>query len=276
MNLSPATAGKLAALQALLATWKRVVILLSGGVDSSLLARAAADILGPGVLALTFTGPHCPAEEAAAASALARALGLRHRLETFDPFLLPDFRRNTARRCYACKQALYRRSWEIARQEGAEAVLDGATAADAAAERPGLAAAAALAIRSPLRETGFLKDDIRELARFWDLPAWNRPAQSCLATRFPVNTLLTPQDLRHVDQIEGLLRRQGFGPVRLRVHGDLVRLEIPPQQWPRLLASPALAELQKLVTDQGWRYLTLDLRGYQSGSMNAPPAEASV
>lgn len=269
MALSPATARKLAALQALLRTWPRVVVLLSGGVDSSVLVKAAADVLGPGVLALTFTGPHYPNEEVAAAVALAQRLGIPHRLEPFDPFGLPDFRHNTPQRCYACKEALYRRSWEIARQRGAAAVLDGATADDAAAERPGLRAAAALGVRSPLRETGWHKSDIRELGRFWGLPGWDRPAQSCLATRFPPHTLLSPQDLQHVDVVEGFLRRQGFGPVRLRVHGDLVRLELPPTQWPRLLKPQTLTQLQDLSRSRGWRYLSLDLQGYQSGSMNA-------
>lgn len=255
-----------------MATWERVVILLSGGVDSSLLLRAAAAILGHGVLALTFTGPHYPAEEAEAARTLARHLGVRQRLAAFDPFLLPDFRHNTPRRCYACKQALYRRSWEIAGQEGAAAVLDGTTADDAPADRPGLAAAAELRIRSPLRETGWHKNEIRELSRFWHLPGWDRPAQSCLATRFPVNTLLSSQDLQKVDQVERLLRQQGFGPVRLRVHGEVVRLEIPSEQWPKLLQTEILTLLQQTAALLGWRYVTLDLHGYQSGSMNAPPA----
>lgn len=269
MPLSPATARKLAVLQGLLGTWPRVVVLLSGGVDSSVLVKAAADVLGSGVLALTFTGPHYPAEEVAAASDLAQRLGVPHRMEPFDPFLLPDFRQNTPQRCYACKEALYRRSWEIARQEGAAAVLDGATADDAASERPGLQAAAALGVRSPLRETGWHKSDIRELGCFWGLPGWDRPAQSCLATRFPPHTLLAPQDLQNVEAVERFLRRQGFGPVRLRVHGDLVRLELPAAQWPRLLQSQIVTELQGLIQSRGWRYLTLDLLGYQSGSMNA-------
>ncbi len=276
MSLSPATARKLADLQALLGTWQRVVVLLSGGVDSSVLMRAAVDVLGSGVLALTFTGPHYPAEEVAAASALAQHLGVPQRLEPFDPFILPDFRQNTSQRCYACKEALYRRSWEIAASEGAEAILDGAIADDAAVERPGLLAAAALGSRSPLRETGWHKSEIRELGRFWGLPGWDRPAQSCLATRFPPDTLLSPQDLQQVDQVESFLRQQGFGPVRLRVHGDLVRLELPPVQWARLLQPQTLAALQHLTQSRGWRYLTLDLLGYQSGSMNARPPEANT
>ncbi|MGQ9920275.1 MAG: ATP-dependent sacrificial sulfur transferase LarE [Desulfobacca sp.] len=271
--MSPATAGKLAALQALLRPWPRIVVLLSGGVDSALLLQAAVDILGSEVLAVTFTGPHTPAEEVATARALTQRLGVLHRLEPFDPFLLPDFRQNTPQRCYACKEFLYRRSWEIAQQLGAAAVLDGANADDDAGDRPGLRAAAVLGVSSPLRATGWHKSEIRELARSWDLPGWDRPAQSCLATRFPPYTLLTPQDLQHVEVVESFLRRQGFGPVRLRCHGDLVRLELPAAQWPQLLQPQILTELQHLTQSCGWRFLTLDLQGYQSGSMNAPDPE---
>lgn len=243
-------------------------MLLSGGVDSALLLKAAVAALGDGVSALTFTGPHCPQEDLTVAQSLARHLQVRHRVEDFDPFSLPAFRCNTRQRCYACKQAVYRRGWEIAALAGAQAVLDGATADDAAADRPGLRAAAELGIRSPLRETGWHKEEIRALSRFWDLPGWDRPSQSCLATRFPPNTLLTPEDLGRVDLVESSLRRQGFGPVRLRCHGELVRLELPPAQWPRLLQPGTLAALHRLVAAQGWRFLTLDLSGYQSGSMN--------
>ncbi len=220
------------------------------------------------MVALTFQGPHCPAEELVAARNLAELLGVRHHLEEFDPFSLPDFRHNTPKRCYACKQAIYRRSLEIAATFEARAVVDGAQADDARADRPGLLAATELGIHSPLREAGFTKDEIRELSRRWELPGWDRPAQSCLATRFPTHTLLDAETFRKIDELESWLRQRGFGPVRMRVHGDLLRLELPPEQW-RQLMEPAVKEaLQKLAAAAGWRYLTVDLLGYQSGSMN--------
>ncbi len=268
-------ARKLATLQALLQNWPRVVVLLSGGVDSSCLLRAAVEVLGSEVLAVTFTGPHIPAEEIAVATKLAQSLHVRQRLEDFDPFHLPDFRHNTPARCYVCKQALYRRAWEIAAAAGAAAVLDGANAEDAAGDRPGLRAAAESGIRSPLRETNWQKEEIRALSHFWDLPTWDAPSQSCLATRFPTGTPISPTDLQKVEEVEAWLRHQGFGPVRLRVHGILVRLELPPEQWPQVLQPERRAALQQRIAAQGWRYLTLDLRGYQSGSMNAQPAETT-
>jgi uncharacterized protein len=259
----------LTALQALLQTWPRVVVLLSGGVDSSCLLRAAVEVLGSEVVALTFTGPHIPAGEVATATRLAQALQVDHRVEPFDPFHLPDFRHNTPARCYACKHALYRRAWEIANLKGAAMVLDGANATDAVGDRPGFQAAAELGIRSPLRETGWQKEEIRALSHFWNLPTWEAPSQSCLATRFPTGTPISPTDLQKVEEVEAWLRQQGLGPLRLRVHGTLVRLELPPEQWPQVLQPERRAALQQRIAAQGWRYLTLDLRGYQSGSMNA-------
>jgi len=265
----------LAALRSWLQHRPRVVVLFSGGVDSSLLLLVASEVLGQEVLALTFTGPHYPEEEVVAAQNLARNLGVPHRLEAFDPFLLADFRQNTPDRCYACKEALYNRAQAVARQVGAALVLDGTNADDALAHRPGWRATVEQGIATPLRETGWRKSDIREFCRLREMPGWDRPAQSCLATRFPAYTLLSPHDLRRVDQVERHLRHQGFGPVRLRVHGDLVRLELPPAQWSRLLQPHHQRRLQELVAAQGWRYLTLDLQGYRSGSMDPDAPDQS-
>lgn len=227
-------------------------------------------------MALTFQGPHCPSEALATAQEITKLLGVRHHLELFNPFNLPDFRHNTPKRCYVCKQAIYRRSLEIAAIFEAEAVLDGAHADDALADRPGLLAAAELGIRSPLREAGLSKDQIRELSRVWELPGWERPAQSCLATRLPTYTPLDPKILQKIDQLESWLRQRGFGPVRMRVHGDLLRLELPPEQWADVMEPEIKEALHTMAADLGWRYLTLDLLGYQSGSMNVRQEEREV
>lgn len=244
------------------------MVLFSGGVDSAFLLKAAAEFLGHGVAALTWRGPHCPAGEMAAAREIAGHLGVRHLVKEYDPFAVPDFAHNTPKRCYACKRAIYQKSLEIAAEFEAEALLDGANADDAIADRPGILAAAEMGVQSPLRETGCHKDEIREMSRIWRLPGWDRPAQSCLATRFPVNTPLDAETFRKIDRIESWLRERGFGPVRIRVHGDLLRLELPPGQWLRVLAPEIKEALHSLAIDLGWRYLTMDLLGYQSGSMN--------
>jgi uncharacterized protein len=267
-QLSHELAENLKRLELVLKTWRRAVVLFSGGIDSTLLLQTAATVMEKGLVALTFHGPHCPVEEMRAAREFARRLGVHHVMEAFDPLTLPDFRNNTPDRCYACKQAIYRRSWEIADLTGAEVIMDGANADDTVADRPGLLAAAAMGVRSPLRETGWHKDQIREVSRIWQLPGWDRPAQSCLATRFPTNTPLDYETLQKVDRVESWFRQQGFGPVRLRVHGSLVRLELPPDQWPQALKPEVREKMYQYIADLGWRYLTLDLKGYQSGSMN--------
>jgi uncharacterized protein len=273
-QLHPELKTKLEGLEHLLKSRRQVVVLFSGGVDSAFLLKAAAHFLGEGVMALTFQGPHGPAGEMAAAREIAAILGVRHQVEVFDPFTLPDFKHNTAKRCYACKRAIFQKAREIAAAEEAEALVDGANADDAAADRPGMIAAAEMGVGSPLREAGLHKNQIREISHFWGLPGWDRPAQSCLATRFPPNTLLDAQNFRKVDDLESWLRERGFGPVRLRVHGDLLRLELPPGQWPGLLEPELKAALHRLVAATGWRYLTLDMSGYQSGSMNLRAGEA--
>ena len=149
----------------------------------------------------------------------------------------------------------------------------GLNADDALADRPGLLAAAELGIRSPLREAGLTKDQIRELSRIWGLPGWDRPAQSCLATRLPTYTPLDAKTFQKIDQLESWLRQRGFGPVRMRVHGDLLRLELPPEQWGQVMEPEIKEALQTMAADSGWRYLTLDLLGYQSGSMNVRQEE---
>lgn len=259
---------KLARLQELLRAWQRGVVLLSGGVDSGLLLRVAHEVWGEGLAALTFHGPHTLPGERTAARDLARTLGITHLEQEFDPFQLPDFRQNTPRRCYACKTALYRLGWQIAAAQGGEVLLDGANHDDRDDYRPGHQAARELGVRSPLQEVGLHKAEIRALSRQLGLPGWNRPAESCLATRFLPHTHLTPDALARVAAVEGFLQQQGFAPVRLRVHGPLVRLEISPTQWPQLLAEAVRVPLEALLRRLGYLYVTLDMKGYQTGSMN--------
>ncbi|RLA89552.1 MAG: ATP-dependent sacrificial sulfur transferase LarE [Deltaproteobacteria bacterium] len=259
---------RLAQLQNLLSTWRRGLLLFSGGIDSGLLFHVASNTLGAGLAALTLYGPHNLPRERRAARQWAQTLGVTLFEHEFNPLELPDFRDNTSRRCYACKGAMYRLGQQVLSEWGGEVLFDGANRDDLDDYRPGQQAARELGVRSPLQEVGFTKAEIRALSRELSLSGWDKPAQSCLATRFPPNTRLTRTDLEKVATVEEFLQNQGLALVRLRVHGPLVRLEISPDEWPRLLAVELRTSLTELIQRLGWLYLTLDLKGYQTGSMN--------
>ena len=236
--------------------WRRVLLLFSGGLDSSLLLAVAARTLGSGLTALTFAGPHIAPGELAAAWALARRYRVRHLIRRIDPLTLPDFQENTPRRCYVCKKAVIEGAGEIARALGAEALWDGTNLDDLGDYRPGLQAARELGVRSPLLEAGWGKADIRKLSRKLGLP-WQKPPQSCLATRFPYHTVLTSQDLARVGRAEVWLRRRGFSHVRLRVRGDLARLELTPGGWPAFLNPEVRRPFIAMIIRLGWQRLEL-------------------
>jgi len=227
----------------------RVVLLFSGGLDSSLLLVLGREALGPGLTALTLIGPHTAPGEVAAAWQLTQKYQVRHLLATFDPLSLPDFRENTLNRCYVCKQAICAQAQEVAAHLKAEALWDGTNVDDLEDFRPGLQATREAGVESPLLSAGLGKQDIRELSRRLGLPA-DKPSQSCLATRFPYNTTLSREALARVGRAEAWLRARGFGHVRLRVRGRQARLELATAEWPvfwgRGLRRPFLGYLTSL------------------------------
>ncbi|MCL4501551.1 MAG: ATP-dependent sacrificial sulfur transferase LarE [Deltaproteobacteria bacterium] len=215
---------------------RRAALLFSGGLDSSLLLAAAVRTLGSGICAITMAGPHIVPGELAAAWALARRFRVKHLVQEVDPLAVPDFRENSRQRCYACKRAIISQAWKIARKHGAEVLWDGTNLDDLGDFRPGLQAARELGVASPLLAAGLDKAAIRSLSRTLGLP-WQKPPQSCLATRFPYGTSLTREDLGRVGQGEAWLLRRGFSHVRLRVpEADAARLELTPEEWPAFLA----------------------------------------
>ena len=239
---------------------RRAALLFSGGLDSSLLLAAAARVLGPGLTAITFTGPHIPPGEAAAAWALARRFRVDHVVREIDPLNLPEFRHNRLERCYACKKAIISRAWEIARSRGHSALWDGTNADDLDDFRPGFQALREQGVVSPLLAAGLGKAAIRTLSRDLGLDS-ERPAQSCLATRFPYDTDLTREDLARVGRGEAWLRQRGFSRVRLRVQGDQARLELAPEEWRAFLASPVRRRFTALTMGMGFTALCLDVTG---------------
>lgn len=259
---------KLGLLKRILADMEGVLIACSGGVDSTFLLRVALEVLGENVLAVTAKSPIHPASESAAAGELARRLGARHLFVKTDELDDPEFARNPPERCYLCKRSLFARLKELAEEHGLTEVLEGSNYDDLGEHRPGFRALRELGVRSPLAEAGLTKAEIRALSRQMGLPTWDKPAQACLATRFPYGELLTPEKLRRVEEAEEFLRSLGLGQLRVRTHGLLARIEISRDEMPRLLheAGRVVEELKKL----GYTYFTLDLEGYRTGSMDEP------
>ena len=242
----------LARLRSYMQGCRRAVLLFSGGLDSSLLLAVGVETLGPGFTAVTFAGPHLPPGELAAAWALARRHRVRHLIREFDPLGVPDFQQNSPERCYDCKKTIIRQAWKIAGVCGAEALWDGTNLDDLGHFRPGLRAVKESGVGSPLQEAGLDKAAIRDLSRTLGLD-WRKPAQSCLATRFPYGTRLTREALGRVGRAEAWLRRRGFTHVRLRVDQDRARLELAPEEWPGFLSPWVRRPFASLVHRLGWR-----------------------
>ncbi|MBW1991952.1 MAG: ATP-dependent sacrificial sulfur transferase LarE [Deltaproteobacteria bacterium] len=237
----------------------RVVLLFSGGADSSLLLALGAAVLGDRLTALTFTGPHTAPGELASAWSLARRLGVRHLVREMDLLTLPEFRYNTPARCYACKQTLTAQGWQMARAWGAHALWDGTNRDDLRDFRPGLKATREAGVASPLLELGLGKREIRKFSAALGLPG-DKPPQSCLATRFPYGTELSREILARVGGAETWLRRRGFGHVRLRVQGELAVLELETEDVARFMRPACRGPFSALVANLGWRYLEVASR----------------
>ncbi|MBI5502815.1 MAG: ATP-dependent sacrificial sulfur transferase LarE [Deltaproteobacteria bacterium] len=244
------------------------VVAFSGGVDSSLLLRAAKDALGERVLAVTARSPTYTASEEACASEVARLLGAAHRVIETDELDDPEFRMNPPTRCFACKRELFAKLRQLAVAQGGWEVLEGANADDRRDYRPGRRAAHEARVLSPLAAAELTKAEIRELARARDLPNWDAPAQACLASRLPYGVEITPERLERIGKAEAALRALGFVIVRVRDHGDVARLELRVDDLPRLLEPHVREAVVRATKDAGFVYVALDLEGYRTGAMN--------
>ena len=243
-----------------------VVVAFSGGVDSALVMAVAKQVLGYKVLAATAVSPSLASGEKEEAMALAEAVGVRHVLIETHEVERSDYSANTLDRCYFCKDTAYGVFTDLAAKEGFGAVIDGTNADDQGDHRPGRKAARQHGVRSPLAEGGLTKDDVRAWARELGLSAWDKPASACLSSRIPYGSEVTPAKLRQIEQAEVALRALGFRQCRVRHHGPVARVEI---EGPRL--AEALAARESIVArlkEAGFAYVTLDLEGFRSGSMN--------
>lgn len=259
--------GKFQHLKEIVAGLERVLVAFSGGVDSTLIAKVALDVLGPdNVLAAIAVSPSFGADEEQAALRIVAEIDLPHVTIETSEVEDPRYAANPINRCYFCKEHVYAALDELARQHRFATVIDGFNAQDTSDFRPGRKAGRELGVRSPLCEAGLKKEDVRMLARHLGLSNWNKPQMACLSSRVEYGITITPKILSQVDRAEAALRRLGFEDLRVRHHDQLARVEVEPRMVPLALAQRA--EIIEAIRAVGYTYVTIDLQGLRHGSMN--------
>jgi uncharacterized protein len=245
-----------------------VIVAYSGGVDSSYVAYVANAELGPRAVCVTGQSASLPAYQRAEIDRVVEKFGFQHEVIRTEELENPGYRANNADRCFFCKDELYTKLESLARTRGIQSIVDGSTVDDLGDYRPGRQAAAQHAVRSPLIEAGLSKSEVRELSRRATLPTWDKPASPCLSSRIAYGTPVTIERLGKVDRGEEILREFGFREFRVRHHDQLVRLEIAQSEIERVLQKDLIDELARRFRELGFKYVTLDLEGFRSGSMN--------
>lgn len=265
----PTLDDKQSQLLATIRAYQSCAVAFSGGVDSAVVCRAAAQALGDHAVAVTGNSDSLAAGELDSACELARHIGIRHEVIETAEFQQASYTRNAADRCFHCKTELYGQMRRVAERLGLRTLAGGANLDDRSDYRPGLAAAAEFDVKSPLADCGFTKEDVRALARRWELPVWNKPAAPCLSSRVAYGQQVTPERLAMIDGAEQFLRSRSFATVRVRYHeGDVARLEVPLADVPRLAQEPLRSELVERLRGLGFRFIALDLEGFRSGNLN--------
>lgn len=245
-----------------------VAVAFSSGVDSTFLLYAAKEALGDRVIAITAKSCSFPQRELKEASAYCGDNGIRHFVVESEELNIEGFAQNPPNRCYLCKHELFEKILAIAKKEGIAAVAEGSNLDDNGDYRPGLQAVAELGVKSPLREAQLSKQEIRALSRQFGLPTWEKQSFACLSSRFPYGETISEEKLHMVDQAEQLLLDLGFSQVRVRIHGTIARIELLPQEFPKLMEEATREQVNQAFRSYGFSYVALDLQGYRTGSMN--------
>ncbi len=255
-------------LRALLRDMPGAVLAYSGGVDSSLLLRAAAEVMAPRLIAVTAVSETYPASELLSAQEFARSLGVAHEILPTEELASEEFVRNTPDRCYHCKKELYAKLRRIAEAKDIPGVIEGSNTDDLRDYRPGRRAVQEFSVRSPLVEAGLSKAEVRELAHRMKLPMWDKPSLACLSSRIPYGTRVTAGLLRTIEAAEDQLRVLGFRQARVRHYGAIARIEVERSEFGRLIDGETSRQIVTAFKGLGYTYVCLDLEGYRTGSMN--------
>lgn len=259
---------KLSILKEQISGYDSLAIAFSGGVDSTLLVKAAYEVLGDRAVAITIHANMHAGYEIEEAKALAKEIGIKHVIKSVDAFTIDQFAQNDTMRCYHCKKAIFGLISEIAREEGVHYLADGSNVDDLSDYRPGMKALEELNVVSPLKDAGLTKQDIRDISKFYGLATWSKAAFACLATRVPTGESITEEKLRKIEKAETFLMDNGFHQYRVRCHGDLARIEVSPEEREKFFDVDLIETIDQAFKSFGFRYVSLDLSGYKKGNMN--------
>ena len=255
-------------LEKLLESYKRVAVAFSSGVDSTYLLKMAQKVLGENVIAVTASSCSFPKRELEEAKTFCRENGIRHIVVESEELDIDGFRQNPKNRCYLCKHELFEKIRSIAKENGIETVVEASNTDDDGDYRPGLVAVKELGIESPLRRVGLSKKEIREYSKELGLPTWNKQSFACLSSRFVYGETISEEKLAMVDQAEQLLLDMGFHQLRVRIHDKLARIEVQPSEFEKIMQEENRTKIFHELKQYGFTYVTLDLQGYRTGSMN--------